>query len=112
MSPARRGLITAHWFRQGPDPLEGYWICDFHGCGRHRSDHVQAEGHWRAEPHPFTPQRRNSPRCYTCGGDFRQSRHIAWTWDRYGALLQDGVPAAGACAVSTENVVGQKEGSP
>ncbi|MFJ2746178.1 hypothetical protein ACIO3O_41690 [Streptomyces sp. NPDC087440] len=111
MSASRRVLVTAHWFREGPDPLEGYWICDFPGCGRHRGDHVQAEGQWRDDVHPFVPQRISSVRCYTCGRRHRHTRHLAWTWERYDALVQDGVPAAHGRAVGATNVVDQKEGS-
>lgn len=81
----RRPLITDHWFREGPDetPGSGYWICGWPGCGEHRADHAQAEGHWRAEVHPFRPQRINPPRCHTCGFHRSQTRHLLWTWASY-----------------------------
>jgi hypothetical protein len=80
-----RSLIVTHWFLEGPVQPEGYWICGFPHCGRHRSDHVQARGQWWKPAHPFIPQRTAPSRCYTCGYHRLHSRHVPWRWDQYPA---------------------------
>ncbi|MFB7669031.1 hypothetical protein ACFC1R_34830 [Kitasatospora sp. NPDC056138] len=60
-----RVLITGagHWFREGPVQPDGYWICGVEGCGRHRSEHVQAQGQWVESAHGFVAalERRGGP---------------------------------------------------
>ncbi|MFB7375801.1 hypothetical protein ACFC6U_11795 [Kitasatospora purpeofusca] len=80
---SRLPLILDHWFREGPDPASGYWICAYRGCGRHRSDHFQAEGQWLDPVHAFRPQRIAPSRCRACGYHRRHSRHVPWRWDQY-----------------------------
>lgn len=77
---ARPRLITTHWFREGPVQPEGYWICGFNGCGRHRADHVQAEGQWTAPLHAFAPQRIRPSRCKPCGRHRRHTMHTPLMW--------------------------------
>ncbi|MER0476832.1 hypothetical protein ABR737_00415 [Streptomyces sp. Edi2] len=85
MSLARTPLVTAHWFREGRVQPSGYWICGFGGCGRHRAEHVQAEGQWLDPVHAFTPRRTAASRCRTCGYHRRHTRHLQWAWDQYTA---------------------------
>lgn len=82
----RVGLVTSHWFREGPiqpDGSDGYWICGYRGCGRHRSDHVQYEGHWLLPLHTFVPQRTNPVRCRPCGWHWLNTIHTPWAWDHW-----------------------------
>lgn len=83
---ARPPLITDHWFRAGPvrpDGTDGYWICDYQGCGQHRGDHLQAEGHWRKPLHTFVPLANYRPSyCQTCGRERRHTTHTPWTWEQ------------------------------
>jgi hypothetical protein len=90
---SRPPLITRHWFREGPVQPAGYWICAFPECGRHRADHVQAEGQWLDPAHTFTPQRIAPSRCRTCGYHRQHTRHLPWTWDHYPAPVRTGTPS-------------------
>ncbi|MFJ5120950.1 hypothetical protein [Kitasatospora sp. NPDC088548] len=83
MSTRRTSLITDHWHHIGPvraDGSDGYWICAWPDCGRHRSDHVQAEGQWLHPAHRFRPQRIAPSRCHACGYHRLHTRHVPWRW--------------------------------
>ena len=87
-SPDGRVLLVTgadHWFREGPrQPDRGeYWICGAAGCGRHRSEHVQARGQWVEAAHGFTAQRIAPSRCERCGHHRLHSRHGTWRWKQY-----------------------------
>lgn len=81
-----RTLISDHWFREGPvqpDGSDGYWICDYRGCGQHRGDHLQAEGAWLKPLHPFVSLVNYRPKyCRTCGRHHRHTTHTPWTWQQ------------------------------
>lgn len=73
-------MITSHWFREGPVQPEGYWICDYDGCGQHRGHHLQAEGQWLLPTHTFEPSRIRRSHCKPCGRHSRHTTHTPWTW--------------------------------
>lgn len=81
-------LITDHWFRPGPvrpDGTDGYWICDYKGCGGHRGHHLQAESHWLKPLHAVVPMRTRPKHCKACGRHHRHATHIPLWWADLGA---------------------------